>query len=108
MQSSSRGACLCVCVCLCGCGCVAVYHNLVLTTCAWVCSNYQRMRAARARLPAAKFEERIISLTAGNRAILVSGATGCGKTTQVPQFILDDLIRSGEGGAAHIVCTQVN
>ena len=31
---------------------------------------------------------------------------GCGKTTQIPQFILDDEIRKGEGSVTHIVCTQ--
>lgn len=31
---------------------------------------------------------------------------GCGKTTQVGQFILDDCIESGNGSVTHIVCTQ--
>jgi HrpA-like RNA helicase len=28
----------------------------------------------------------------------VAGETGCGKTTQLPQFILDDAIQRGQGG----------
>ncbi|PRQ35065.1 putative RNA helicase [Rosa chinensis] len=31
---------------------------------------------------------------------------GSGKTTQVPQFILDDMIQSGRGGHCNIICTQ--
>jgi len=31
---------------------------------------------------------------------------GCGKTTQVPQFILDDAISRGEGSLCRIICTQ--
>ena len=31
---------------------------------------------------------------------------GCGKTTQVAQFILDDQIMSNRGSTCHIVCTQ--
>ena len=31
---------------------------------------------------------------------------GCGKTTQVAQFILDDWILQGKGSVCHIICTQ--
>eukprot|EP00967_Tisochrysis_lutea_P119620 scaffold195477_cov21-Tisochrysis_lutea.AAC.1 len=34
------------------------------------------------------------------------GATGCGKSTQVPQFILDDAIAQGAGSSTNIVVTQ--
>jgi ATP-dependent RNA helicase DHX29 len=36
----------------------------------------------------------------------VSGETGSGKTTQVPQYLLDDMIDRGVGSEAYIVCTQ--
>ena len=38
--------------------------------------------------------------------IVISGDTGCGKTTQLPQLLLDDLIRQGRGGEADMICTQ--
>lgn len=37
---------------------------------------------------------------------MVSGETGCGKTTQVTQFILDDSIERGMGSVCKVVCTQ--
>ena len=30
----------------------------------------------------------------------------CGKTTQIPQFILDSFIKEGRGGECFIICTQ--
>lgn len=33
------------------------------------------------------------------RVCVVSGSTGCGKTTQIPQLILEDAIARGKGGA---------
>jgi HrpA-like RNA helicase len=36
----------------------------------------------------------------------VSGETGCGKSTQVPQYLLDAMIDGGRGVAANLICTQ--
>lgn len=41
-----------------------------------------------------------------NSVVIIRGNTGCGKTTQVCQFILDDYIRSGQGAHCNIVVTQ--
>ena len=41
-----------------------------------------------------------------NRVTLIAGETGCGKTTQVPQFLLDHEVKAGRGGDCNIICTQ--
>ncbi|CAN0094298.1 unnamed protein product, partial [Heterosigma akashiwo] len=38
--------------------------------------------------------------------VVISGATGCGKTTQVPQLVLDRLIDAGVGARANVLVTQ--
>ena len=38
--------------------------------------------------------------------LVVSGETGCGKTTQLPQFILESEIEAGRGDGCSILCTQ--
>ena len=37
---------------------------------------------------------------------LCGGVSGCGKSTQVPQYILEEAIAAGEGAACNIICTQ--
>ncbi|KAF6174779.1 hypothetical protein GIB67_031303 [Kingdonia uniflora] len=38
--------------------------------------------------------------------IVISGETGCGKTTQLPQYVLESEIQSGRGAFCSIICTQ--
>lgn len=68
--------------------------------------DFQQMLAARAKLPAGKEETQVIQCVQNNQVVLICGATGCGKTTQIPQFILDEYINRGAGGECNIICTQ--
>ncbi|XP_027331219.1 DExH-box ATP-dependent RNA helicase DExH6 isoform X3 [Abrus precatorius] len=58
----------------------------------------------RSKLPIASFKDVITSTVESHQVVLISGETGCGKTTQVPQFILDHVW--GKGEVCKIVCTQ--
>jgi len=40
------------------------------------------------------------------QVIVISGETGCGKTTQIPQFILESEIEANRGAFCSIICTQ--
>lgn len=50
--------------------------------------------------------QEIVRAVASNQVLVISGETGCGKTTQVPQFILDDFIERGCASRCRIICTQ--
>lgn len=65
------------------------------------------MMKVRRRLPAWNERDRIISLLRRNQVVVISGMMGCGKSTQIPQFILDDWL-SGDSSAevCNVVCTQ--
>ena len=69
-------------------------------------NGFGRIMSTRARLPAGKHSAPIVQAICDNRVVLIAGETGCGKTTQVPQFVLDDLVSKGRGGDCNIVCTQ--
>lgn len=55
-----------------------------------------------------KFESEILEAISQNSVVIIRGATGCGKTTQVPQFILDDFIQNDRAAECNIVVTQVS
>ncbi|KAH8085587.1 helicase [Aureococcus anophagefferens] len=62
------------------------------------------LRAQRESLPAFEFRTRILAAIHGSRVVVVEGDTGCGKTTQVPQFVLEDAAEHGE--ACSVVVAQ--
>jgi len=57
----------------------------------------------RKKLPSWSFQSDVVELVKSQAVVLVAGETGCGKSTQVPQFLLDDL---EIGSTCRIVCTQ--
>ncbi|KAJ8754295.1 hypothetical protein K2173_002746 [Erythroxylum novogranatense] len=66
----------------------------------------RKMMDFRKSLPAFKEKERLLQAIARNQVIVISGETGCGKTTQLPQYILESEIESGRGAFCSIICTQ--
>ncbi|CAL5209964.1 unnamed protein product [Lathyrus oleraceus] len=69
-------------------------------------SEGKRMLEFRSNLPAYNEKEAILSVISKNQVVIISGETGCGKTTQIPQFILESEIESIHGAACNIICTQ--
>ncbi|XP_060863705.1 LOW QUALITY PROTEIN: probable ATP-dependent RNA helicase spindle-E [Metopolophium dirhodum] len=55
-------------------------------------------------LEIAAFKDKIITIIHSNSTVVISGATGCGKSTQVPQFILDDCMSKKKH--CNIIVTQ--
>lgn len=53
------------------------------------------------------FESEILDAIRYNSVVVIRGATGCGKTTQVPQYILDEYIKTNRAAECNIVVTQV-
>ncbi|XP_077174696.1 putative ATP-dependent RNA helicase DHX34 isoform X2 [Paroedura picta] len=62
-------------------------------------SRLAQLQKERAALPIARFREPLLAAVAKSQVVVVAGDTGCGKSTQVPQFLLD-------AGYTHVACTQ--
>lgn len=79
--------------------------------------SFKAMMKTRQSLPAWSKSDEILRAIARSQVVVISGETGCGKSTQVPQFILDDYLtklvemQNGNGQLdrmkhVHIICTQ--
>lgn len=64
------------------------------------------IRSKVADLPITKFRQKVLDLVNNNPFSIIVAETGSGKSTQVPQMILDDAIDRGVGGDCNILCTQ--
>ncbi|XP_069856184.1 ATP-dependent DNA/RNA helicase DHX36 [Dipodomys merriami] len=69
-------------------------------------ARYIEMQRFREKLPSYGMQKELVTLIDKHQVTVISGETGCGKTTQVTQFILDSYIERGMGSACRIVCTQ--
>ncbi|XP_078427816.1 RNA helicase family protein isoform X2 [Wolffia australiana] len=64
------------------------------------------MQSFRENLPAFKVREEFLRAVADNQVLVVSGETGCGKTTQLPQFLIEEEISALRGADCSVICTQ--
>ncbi|KAI5774414.1 DHX29 [Gulo gulo luscus] len=69
--------------------------------------KYQRLLKERQQLPVFKHRDSIVETLKRHRVVVVAGETGSGKSTQVPHFLLEDLLLNEWGTSkCNIVCTQ--
>lgn len=66
----------------------------------------EELRRKRSELPMVQHREDVMKLVNDNEVCVVVGATGSGKTTQLPQLILEEMTQAGQGGTCNIICTQ--
>jgi hypothetical protein len=69
-------------------------------------SKQGRMKVIRESLPILAIRQDLITSLKLRPVVVVSGGTGSGKSTQCPQYILEDAIANGKGATTRIVVTQ--
>ncbi len=68
--------------------------------------NLKQIRDKRSELPMNQYAGRVLDIITNNSYSIIVGATGSGKTTQVPQILIEEAISKGEGSTCNIICTQ--
>ncbi|XP_074075275.1 putative ATP-dependent RNA helicase DHX34 [Macrotis lagotis] len=58
-----------------------------------------KLQQERAALPMARYRQHLLQALREHQVVVVAGDTGCGKSTQVPQYLL-------AAGFSHVACTQ--
>ncbi|RZF33238.1 hypothetical protein LSTR_LSTR012999 [Laodelphax striatellus] len=68
--------------------------------------TFEVIQRERQSLPIFQFKEEILNSIDDNPVIIVKGATGCGKSTQVCQYILDEAIENNMGSHCNIAVVE--
>lgn len=58
----------------------------------------------RIALPIAQYRSEVLSMIRSSQVSILSGGTGCGKSTQVPQFLLEEFRESQQSNLNVVVC----
>lgn len=64
------------------------------------------LRTKRSALPINHYRTEVVDMVSKNPYSIIVGATGSGKSTQVPQILLENAISNGIGSECNILCTQ--
>ncbi|XP_033607605.1 probable ATP-dependent RNA helicase DHX34 isoform X2 [Cryptotermes secundus] len=62
-------------------------------------TKLRKLRQSQRNLPIAQYKKQIVTAVRNENVLIIAGDTGCGKSTQVPQYLL-------EAGYKRIACTQ--
>ncbi|XP_071346753.1 ATP-dependent RNA helicase DHX30 [Trachinotus anak] len=57
-------------------------------------------------LPVDAHRQRVVSTVQSSRVVVIAGETGCGKTTRIPRFLLEECVRGRDGAECNILVTQ--
>uniref|UniRef100_A0A182QSZ8 RNA helicase n=1 Tax=Anopheles farauti TaxID=69004 RepID=A0A182QSZ8_9DIPT len=68
--------------------------------------DLQKSMKTREKLPISAMRRPIMAAINEHPVVLIRGNTGCGKTTQIAQYILEDYINSGQGAYCNVCVTQ--
>uniref|UniRef100_A0A672NQJ1 RNA helicase n=1 Tax=Sinocyclocheilus grahami TaxID=75366 RepID=A0A672NQJ1_SINGR len=67
----------------------------------------RRLLAEREQLPVFQHRQQVLEALRRHRVLVIAGETGSGKSTQIPQFILEELLANGEAAQpCNVVVTQ--
>ncbi|OTB14961.1 hypothetical protein K445DRAFT_61545 [Daldinia sp. EC12] len=66
--------------------------------------RFQSMLQFRMQLPMWHFREQVLSAVEREQVVIICGETGCGKSTQVPSFLLEHQL--SQGRPCKIYCTE--
>lgn len=69
-------------------------------------AEYRAMLNVRNSLPMSSFRQEVLETVEKNSVMILCAETGAGKTTQCPQYLLEEAILDGYGDLAQIICTQ--
>ncbi|KAH0543279.1 hypothetical protein FGG08_002342 [Glutinoglossum americanum] len=66
--------------------------------------NFQKMLGSRVQLPMWNFRKEVLEAIDRQQVVIICGETGCGKSTQIPSFVLEHELSRGK--PCKIYCTE--